>query len=60
MKKPHSIFHYNHEKILDQDNEDNEFEVKFLKRIMTKSVDTHIFSFPSEDDIAGVNKDDLL
>ena len=60
MKKPHSIFHYYVGKILDEDNEDNEFEVKFLKRIITKNVDAHIFSFPSEDDVAGVDKDDVV
>ena len=26
---------------------------------MTKNVDAHIFSFPSEDDVVGVNKDDV-
>ena len=51
MKKPHSIFHYFRGKILDEDNEDNEFEVRFLKRIMTKNVDAHIISFLFEDDV---------
>ena len=60
MKKPHSIFYYYHGKILDEDNKDNEFEVKFLKRIMIKNVDAHIFFFPSEDDIAGTDKDDVV
>ena len=27
---------------------------------MTKNVDAHIFSFPSEDDVAGVDKDDVV
>ena len=60
MKKPPLIFHYYRGKILDEDNEDYEFKVKFLERIMTKNVDAHIFSFPSEDDVAGVDKDDVV
>ena len=60
MKKPHSIFYYYRGKIQYEDNKDNEFEVKFVKRIMTKNVDGHIFSFPSEDDVAGVHKDDVV
>ena len=60
MKKPHSIFYYYRGKIQYEDNKDNEFEVKFVKRIMTKNVDAHIFSFPSEDDVAGVHNDDVV
>ena len=60
MKKPHSIFHYYIGKNLDEDNEDDEFKVKFLKRIITKNLDTHIFSFSSEDDIASVDKDGVV
>ena len=60
MKKPYSVFHYYREKILNEDNEDKEFEVKFLKRNMIKNVDAHIFSFPSEDDVAGVDKDVVM
>ena len=60
MKKPHLILHYYFGKILDEDNEDNEFEVKFLKGIIRKNVDARIFSFPPKDDVAGVDKDDVV
>ena len=60
MKKPHLIFHPYRGKILDEDNKDNEIEAKFLKRIMTKNVDAHISSFLSEDDVAVVDKNDVV